>query len=254
VYQAFKQLHEQATPLILGNVWDVNSAIALEQQGYQAIGTSSAAVAASLGVEDGEQLSFAALFNVAQAIRAKTALPLTVDLEGGYSRDPSRIAKHIVDLCGIGVVGVNLEDSVVTDGHRALLEAEAFSHTIRAVKASLSEAGVEVFLNIRTDGFLLGVDNALVQTQERGTLYEQAGADGLFVPCVTQTTDIEAVVNSTALPVNVMAMPDLPAFSTLQQLGVKRISFGPFLYNAVSRYVNDTLAVVEELRAFSPLF
>jgi 2-methylisocitrate lyase-like PEP mutase family enzyme len=72
---------------------------------------------------------------------------------------------------------------------------------------------------------------ALQETLERIPLYESNGADGIFVPCIVNESDIAAVVQQTSLPINVMCMPTLPGYATLQSLGVKRISMGPFLFN-----------------------
>lgn len=254
IFQEFKMLHKQDILLCIGNVWDVNSAIMLENKGYKAIGTSSAAIAASLGYEDGENMSFEELFYIIRKIKAKTSLPLTVDLEAGYSRDSNQISKNIISLSDLGVVGVNLEDSIVINGNRKIVDANEFSETIKLIKADLKEKGVEAFLNIRTDCFIMGLENALKQTIMRGALYEVAGADGLFVPCVTNEKHIRKIVESTSIPVNVMAMSNLPTFSNLQKLGVKRISSGPFLYNKINEYFGDILNDIGGCQSFNPIF
>jgi len=90
-----------------------------------------------------------------------------------------------------------------------------------------------MFLNIRTDAFLLGMPAALDETIPRIKLYEQAGAAGIFVPCIVQENAINEVVHATTLPINVMCMPGLPDFDVLSSLGVKRISMGGFFYNKI---------------------
>ena len=141
--QAFKKLHEQNQPLLLANVWDVSSAKCAEQAGYKAIGTSSAAIAQVLGYDDGEQMPFSELVFMVKRIAAVTSLPLTVDIEAGYSRDPKAIAEHIKLLNQFGVVGVNIEDSVV-DGERVLLNRDEFSDLIVKLRKYLGELGVDV--------------------------------------------------------------------------------------------------------------
>jgi 2-methylisocitrate lyase-like PEP mutase family enzyme len=252
IFQDFKMLHKQNVPLYIGNVWDVNSAIMFERKGYKAIGTSSAAIAASLGYKDGENMSFEALFHIVRDIKAKTSLPLTVDLEAGYSRDSNTISRNIIRLSNLGIVGVNLEDSIVIGDNREAVDKNEFSETIKSIKYDLKEK--EVFLNIRTDCFIMGLENALTQTIMRSVLYEAAGADGLFVPCVTHENDIRKIVGSISIPVNVMAMSNLPNFSKLQQLGVKRISSGPFLYNKINEYFDGLLEAIDEHQSFSPVF
>ena len=253
-FQEFKNLHEQNSLLHIANVWDANSVLLFEKAGYKSIGTSSSAIAESLGYEDGEEMSFDALFSVVDVIKKRTSLPLTVDLEAGYSRDPDDILKNIIMLSEIGVVGINLEDSTVENGNRNISDSAKFSKLIQFLKNSLAEKGIDVFFNIRTDFFLMGLDNPLNETIARAMLYEAAGADGIFVPCVTDENDIQKIVDSVSLPVNVMAMPNLPSFLTLQNIGVKRVSMGPFFYNMMNDYFNKITASIEEAQAFTPIF
>ncbi|MFK8161972.1 MAG: isocitrate lyase/phosphoenolpyruvate mutase family protein [Lewinella sp.] len=222
----FHELHHQPQPLILGNVWDVPSAISAEETGFKALGTSSAAMAKMLGYPDGEKIPFTHVRLLTSRILAHVAVPVSVDLEAGYSRDPAVITRHICDLAELGIVGINLEDSVVTDG-RKLQVPEAFADLVAAVKAMIPPS---VFLNIRTDTFLMGHPDKLTETIRRIQLYEDAGADGVFVPGLVAPEDIVAVVGNTLLPLNLMCFPGLPTFTELAQLGVARISMGNFLH------------------------
>ena len=250
----FKQLHEQNNLLHIGNVWDVNSALLFEKLGYKAIGTSSAAIAESLGYEDGEVMSFDELLYVVELIKEKTSLLLTVDLEAGYSRDPHDILKNIISFNRLGVAGINLEDSVVEGGSRKIVDAEKFGATIKFIKNSLSKKGINIFFNIRTDSFLMGLDDPLSEAITRAMIYQRSGADGIFVPCVTDENDIKKIVDSVSIPVNVMAMPDLPVFSTLQNLGVKRVSMGPFFYKKMNVFFNHRIELIKETQSFNCIF
>lgn len=227
-FQNFKDLHEQNSLLHIGNVWNVNSAILFEKMGYKSIGTSSVAIATSLGYEDGEIMSFDELLQIVKSIKAKTSLPLTVDLEAGYNRDPKIILENIKYLNELGVVGINLEDSIVENDKRRIVDSIEFSETIKVLKNSLANEQINIFFNIRIDFFIMGLDNPLNETVARAMLYEKAGADGIFVPCVTDENDMQKIVESVSLPVNVMTMPNFPKFSKLHNIGVKRISMGPF--------------------------
>lgn len=109
----FKKLHSQDSPVLICNVWDVPSARIAEKLGFETMGTSSSAIAEMLGYEDGEQMQFSELEYIVQRIVSTVQLPLSVDLEAGYSRDPKKIANHIERLYKIGVVGINIEDSLV---------------------------------------------------------------------------------------------------------------------------------------------
>jgi 2-methylisocitrate lyase-like PEP mutase family enzyme len=118
----------------------------------------------------------------------------------------------------------------------------------------LQRSNIKIFLNIRTDGFLLGLPDALNETLTRIKAYESTGVNGIFVPCIIQEGDISAVVKSTRLPVNVMCMPQLPGFETLKKLGVKRISMGPFVSNYANQKAEMAIKAIVQENNFSFLF
>lgn len=237
--------------LLLGNVWDVASALSHQKLGFKVIGTSSGAVAASLGYEDGEDLPFAELLALVADIRAKVDLPLSVDLEAGYARDVGQIISHIQSLADLGVVGINLEDSVVENGVRRILPVEAFGRIIGNIKA---EIGNLLFLNARTDGYIMGLETPFEVTAARIKHYAAAGADGIFVPCIIDAVEIKALVDMVELPLNVMCMPDLPDFKALQKLGVMRISMGPFGFNNMVAQFERSLGEVIDAQSFKVMF
>lgn len=220
-FEKFSQLHQGETPLLLGNIWDVHSAKMFEAAGYKAIGTSSHAVANTFGYDDGEQLEFETLFQLAKRVAQVVSIPLSIDIEGGFSRTAEGIIKNIRRLHEVGVVGVNLEDTVA-GATRQFQSVSAFQKTLSEVADYLSKNNINVFLNIRTDGFLLGMSTALAETLARIKAYENSGASGIFVPCVTDKNDIGKLVKATSLPLNVMCMPQLPDFEELKSLGVKK--------------------------------
>ena len=249
----FKNLHNQKEPLLIGNVWDVPSAKAAEKLDLQAIGTSSSAIATLLGYRDGEEIAFSELEYFVKRIIQSTPLPLSVDLESGYSRDPKEIANHIKRLINLGVVGINLEDSLVRK-ERTLSSADEFSRMLSEVKIILNGEQNDVFLNVRTDTFLLGHPNVIEETKKRIRLYENAGANGIFTPCIEKISDIKEVVNCTRLPINVMCTPNLPDFNTLTELGVKRISMGNFLFDKMYSELEQTLKEILSHNSFNPIF
>lgn len=112
-FEKLKSLHELPTPLILYNCWDVASARAIQQGGAPVIATSSYAIAESLGVVDGEHLTFDEMFSVISRIAENVSLPLTVDIETGYARNLEELAQNVERLLVIGVCGVNLEDQLI---------------------------------------------------------------------------------------------------------------------------------------------
>lgn len=250
----FAELHNQPAPLLVANVWDSASAVAAQKAGYQALGTSSAAIAATLGYEDGQGMLFEELFYVVTRIRAATNLPLSVDMEAGYGDSAEEITANFRCLAQAGVSGVNLEDSRVINGMRHLDDVYEFSRNLRAVCDALKCEGYNLFLNIRTDTYLLGHERALQETLLRGQHYKAAGADGLFVPCLTSEKDISIIAEATGLPLNVMCMPDLPSFGRLKLAGVSRISMGNFVHSALQSKLTDLMYAIRSRQTFEGLF
>jgi 2-methylisocitrate lyase-like PEP mutase family enzyme len=222
--QTFRRLHQGPELLLIANAWDAGSARLIEHLGAKAIATTSAGMAWALGYADGERLPVEALLHSVRAIARVVRVPLSVDLERGFSDDPEVVARTVVTLAEAGVVGVNLEDGTESPG---LLIAK-----LERTKQALVARGLDVFLNARTDTFLraLGADDTrLAETITRGRRYVEAGADGLFVPRLAEPAAIKAVTAALTLPVNLLAGPHLPSGSELTALGVKRLSLGSLL-------------------------
>jgi len=118
----------------------------------------------------------------------------------------------------------------------------------------LAAKGLDLFLNIRCDTFLLDVADKLPESNRRVELYEGAGADGVFLPCIAAEEDIAAVVGNTKLPLNVMCIPGLPRFEVLKKLEVRRVSMGPFLFNKVYDNIGRLSRAIVYNERFSPLF
>lgn len=246
-------MHEQVGPLLIGNVRDVSSARAAEKAGFAALGTSSAAMAASLGYPDGEQMSFSELSHLVKRIRDSVSLPLSVDMEAGYGSESEEIAGNIRELTTSGVVGINLEDSL-SNGNRELRPVHQFAKLLRSVREVLRAMKIEVFVNVRSDAFLLGHSTPLAESLLRIKEYEKAGADGIFLPGLVDPSGIKNAVSSTALPLNLMCMPNLPDFSQLQELGVKRISMGNFLFEKSAKALEVSLAEIHRSNSFHSIF
>jgi 2-methylisocitrate lyase-like PEP mutase family enzyme len=250
----FRAMHQQALPLQIANVWDASSSQIAQEAGYAAIGTSSAAIASMLGYTDGEGLSFIELRQIVSRMRVVSDLPLTVDMEAGYADAPESVVANLAELAAIGVEGVNIEDSIVRQGQRRLLNAEDFATKLEKIKAGLTGMGIELFLNIRTDTYLLGQEDAQAETIRRGQMFVAAGADGFFVPCIVQEQDIATIVKSVPLPLNVMFMPELPEFNRLAELGVKRISMGNFVHAQLQQQLLNMLKNIRAEQSFHPVF
>lgn len=225
-YSKFKKLHQQEQPLILGNVWDPQSAKIAEDAGFQALGTSSHAIANLLGYDDGEKISVDEILFMVERIVKAVKIPVSVDFEAGYSSSAIEVADNVQRLVNIGVVGINLEDGKVIKGQRKMIDAQAHADKIKAIKALHKN----IFINARIDTYTTKFDKALEESIRRAKIYEEAGADGLFIPLAETTADIKAIVESTKLPLNLFLTEKLPSIKDLGSLGVKRLSHGAKIY------------------------
>ncbi|HTF20409.1 MAG TPA: isocitrate lyase/phosphoenolpyruvate mutase family protein [Chryseolinea sp.] len=252
-FEEFKALHQVKELFVLPNAWDAKSAIFLQEGGFKAIGTSSAAVAASLGYDDGEAMPFDEYLVIIRRIAASVRLPVTIDLEMGYGKTKEAIYSNIQKLLEAGVIGINLEDSVITNSKRSLGNAAEFASTISYLKEKLLADGQSLFINVRSDTYLLKTSDARTESTRRAKLYKSAGADGLFLPFIVMENDIEEAVTSTNLPLNVMCLPGLPDLDKLQTLGVKRASMGPFLQNKTYDQAKEMATKVIANRNFSSI-
>lgn len=219
--KSFRELHARGRLLRLPNAWDAGSARLFEAAGAEAIATTSAGLAWSCGWPDGNALPPRVLAAAIASIARVVSVPITADAEAGYADDPRAVGETIAALVDAGAVGVNLEDGA---GAPDLLCAK-----IEAAKAAATRAGVDLFVNARTDVYLKALfppDRALDETLARGRRYRDAGADGFFVPLLVAPDAIRSAVDEIDLPLNLMIVPGLAPVAELQALGVRRVSAG----------------------------
>lgn len=233
----FRSLHVPHDPLILYNIWDAGSALAVARAGAKALATGSWSVAAAQGYADGEELPLADSLAVVARILACTDLPVTADFESGYAADPAMVGQNVQSLLKLGVVGLNFEDQVV--GGPGLYGIADQVARLHAVRKAADDLGVSVFLNARTDVFLkaevnVAPESLLEEALAREAAYAEAGADGFFVPGLTDKALIRQICDRATLPVNVMTKGDAQEVRDLAKQGVSRISFGPAPYIALS--------------------
>ena len=224
-FSRFKALHHAATPLLLANVWDPASAVLVQSSGAPALATSSAAFAWALGHADGGLIPRAELMAAIRRIVRVIKVPLTVDMEAGYSDDPEAVASLVSEAADCGACGINLED-----GGQA---SESLARKIEAIKRR--PQGRQVFINARTDVYLRGLaagEAAVAMSLERLRHYADAGADGAFVPGLTDLAATARIAQGTALPLNLMLMKDMPSIAELHGAGARRFSAGPALFEA----------------------
>lgn len=247
-YHQFKDLHEQKNVLLIGNVWDSMSAQIAQKSGFKALGTSSHAIAAMLGYADGEQMSFEELFFVLQRIVKSVNIPVSVDFEAGYSDDPSIVSNYVGQLISIGIVGINLEDGKVINGKRTLQNSSLLAEKIKAIKKDH-----ELFINARIDTYTTKHENALEESIKRASIYEKAGADGIFVPLMEDEKAIKEFILACQLPLNLFASKTLPSVELLSKLGVKRLSHGAKKYDQIMQQLNEDYKAFIETKKYELL-
>ena len=233
----FRALHASGL-LILPNAWDAASTALSIAAGAKAVATTSAGVAWALGWPDAATPPEAELMGaLARMVRVAGDTPVSADIEGGFSDDPAEAAGFVRRTWETGAVGINIEDG--SD------PAEVLADKIAAVRAAV---GSELFINARCDLWLRGiepVEGRLEESVRRTALYKAAGADGLFMPGVTNEETIRALVGL-GLPLNLLARPALPDAKGLEALGVRRLSAGSNIsaaaYGAADRLARGFLA------------
>ena len=236
-YETFAALHVPGDPVILYNIWDVGSALAVVGAGAKALATGSHPVADANGWPDGQRLPMDFAFANARRIVEAIEIPLTVDFEGAYSADPAEGGRNVARLMETGAVGCNFEDQVIGGEGLHPLELQ-----VRRIAAIRSAVGEQFFINARTDLFLKTqtYDDALIdQVVERGKAFADAGASGFFVPRLSEPAQIERVVREVPLPLNVIAFPGAPDKKVWADAGVARISHGPFPHRALMATLTD---------------
>lgn len=243
--QEFLDLHHRERPLVLPTAWDVWSAKLIESAGFKALTIGSHPVSDSLGYPDGEGVPFEMLLEATARISAGVEIPVSVDVESGYDREPEALVRGVLD---VGAVGVNIEDTVHSTGTRRTPREHA--DYIGAVRSAADEAGVHLVINGRTDGFIgeASEEERLADVLERLHVMEEAGADSLYPVKVPSRSALDRILEEVSLPVNVTAHPVNGAvpggigLSELAQLGVGRVSFGPLLQAALADRAGELMS------------
>lgn len=232
------RLHAAPELLQLVNVWDVVSARAVAAlPGTRALATASHSIAASFGYPDGEAIPRELMLDMVGRIAASTELPVTADLEAGYG-DPGDTVRRAIAL---GVVGANIEDEL-----KPLAEAAA---AMAAVVSAGEAEGVPFVLNARTDAFLRGGDRPLeaivADAVERGRAYLDAGAACVFVPGNFGEDVVVRLVEAFGeRRLSVIGLPLLPAPARLAELGVARLSYGPYVQRVALTALQDAASAL----------
>nr|WP_284739380.1 isocitrate lyase/phosphoenolpyruvate mutase family protein [Rhizobium sp. CG5] len=250
--KAFAALHVKGQPLVLYNIWDAGSAMAVAAAGAPALATGSWSVAAAHGYADGEAIPLDLVETIVARIALTTDLPLSVDFESGYATDPDTVAQNVRRMLKAGAIGINFEDGK-PDG-TGLYPIERQTACIAAIRAMADSEGVPFFINARTDFFLNERDSTrhkdlLGDAMARARAYAAAGANGFFVPGLADDDLIGEVCAAVSLPVNIMAMGSTPPIPRLAELGVARISYGPGAYRTAMAGITAAAKALYETEA-----
>ncbi len=238
---ALLALHQPGNPAILPTVWDAWSAKTVVEAGFTALTVGSHPVADSVGKPDGEGMTFDDLTTRVAQITAAVDAPISVDIESGYGESAARL---IDGLLSAGAVGLNIEDTVHSEGGRIRTDEE-HAALVGELRKAAEAAGVHVVINARTDLFLRQVgaeSDRFERAVRRLKLAADAGADSLYPVGRHDDDTYRRLAEELPLPINAIALPGQDDPARFGPLGVGRISFGPFLQAALTERTNELLS------------
>ena len=242
--EAFRALHERKGAFIIPNPWDIGSARMLAHLGFEALATTSGGYAFSMGQRDYTVRRETVIAHIS-ALASATDLPLSADLENGFGDAPEAAAETITLAAAAGAAGGSIEDAT---GHteQPIYEPMAAAERVRAAAETARGLGFPFTLTARAENYLHGRRD-LKDTIRRLQAYQEAGADVLYAPGLTDTDEIAALVSSVDRPVNVLVgIPGAPLnLADLSAIGVRRISLGSGLARAA---FGSLLSAAREMR------
>ncbi len=243
---AFRDLHE-GNPFVIPNPWDAGSAKALANLGFEALATTSAGFAFTLGLPDGKATLDDVVTHI-EVLDAATALPVAADLENGYGREPTDAATAITRAAEAGAVGGSIEDFDPDDG---LYEPGFAAERVAAAVAAARALDFPFMLTARAENHIRNNPD-LDDTIARLRAYEEAGADVLYAPGLGTPDEIRAVCDALSKPVNVLALPHL-SLDDVFEAGAQRVSVGGWLASVALGAMVETATAIRDQGDFSSL-
>lgn len=241
LYERFWALHQRPMGFVMPNPWDAVSALLLKDAGFEALGTSSAALAASLGRIDGRHaISLEEHLDHARLLIEITGLPVNGDFEDGYGETPDDVARTVEAAIAAGLAGIGIEDTSADPSQ----PIRGFDQAVARVAAAAKVAKGRIVLTGRTDNYLQGRPD-LDDTIRRLTAFAEVGADVLYAPFPANMDEVAAIVRAVApKPVNLVVgtMAGVLPVADVQRAGVKRISLGSALYAHVMGAMREAAA------------
>lgn len=231
------RLHHAGETLVLPTVWDAWSASAAADAGFAALSIGSHPLADSRGQSDGEGMTLDDSLDGIRRICAAVDIPVSADVESGYGAPAAELVERVLEA---GAVGINVEDTVHSEGGRVREVAEHADY-IGAIRQAADAAGVELVINARTDALLHGTAkfaDPLAEAITRSTACEAAGARSVYPVKIPDTATLTALQAAISGPINVTAHPvdgaPSGSLAELRDLGVQRVTFGPLLQAALT--------------------
>lgn len=245
--QALLALHTSGTLLILPNVWNPIGARVLEKEGYPAVATASAAIAESLGYTDGENIQLETMLEVLFRISRSVDVPVTADIEAGYAETVDELKENIARVMATGVVGINIEDSLVEG--EPLRSIAAQCERIAAVRDVAARYDMHLVINARVDSFLSKSFSSPQEKIEdailRAKAYAEAGADCIYPIGPGDRETLSILRERITAPLNALASPKALGLADMQRLGMNRVSFGPFIFRSC---LTKFVGIAQELK------
>ena len=233
--QALLNFHNNGKLLILPNVWNPIGARMLEGKGFSAVATASAAIAESMGYSDGEQIKLETMLELVARIVRSVNVPVTADFEAGYSDTPEGLQENISRFLDTGAVGINFEDGL-DDSSRLRPIAEQIER-IQAVREAAERRGVHLVINARADSFFAdgfaSDEDRVEDVITRSNAYLKAGADCVYPIGRGDKETLVILRKRISAPINVLATAKTASLKELQELGINRVSFGPYIFRSL---------------------
>jgi len=233
--QTLLSLHHNGKLLILPNVWNPIGARMLEAKGFPAVATASAAIAESLGYSDGENIKLETMLDMVGRIARSVSAPVTADFEAGYSNTIEGLQENISHLLDTGAVGINFEDSF--DDSSRLRPIPEQVERIKAVREAAARKGIHLVINARADSFFAegfsSEEERIEDVITRSNAYIQAGADCVYPIGRGEMETLVILQKRISAPINVLATAKTVNLKELQEIGINRVSFGPYIFRSL---------------------
>jgi 2-methylisocitrate lyase-like PEP mutase family enzyme len=243
----FLSLHKSKKILLLPNIWDPIGARILETKGFPAVATASAAISSSLGYKDGEKIKFTTHLEIIRRIADSVQIPVTADIESGYFSDLYGLKENINMLIDTGTVGINLEDKTGVEGKLRSIDEQC--DRIEAVRETAESRGIHLVINARTDCFLSKenkpIEELNVEAVKRANQYIKSGADCIYPVGVLDLETVKILRKEIKSPINILGSAKSVPLKILWEIGINRVSFGPFIFRSLLKKFAD---IVDEIK------